>query len=445
MVAAVAFAAVRLTGGGGGTPRVEVSGVAGIDAGSGRPTSFKSTGRTPSNIAVGEDAVWVLDGDDRTISRIDPQSGDVEPFSPGTTPTDIAVGDGVLWVGNLHERYTGSISKIDPASHRETRKLTLLRPLPGHEPGLARAGGQPARRRRGLALGDQSRRDGLPLRRRHGKADSDHRSDEATLHVGVGGVWIVGAEPSVTRIDPKNNEPGESIPVVAAGLVGIATGAGSVWAAAPDEGVVWRIEPGGQRVPIPVGPGVMAVAFGEGALWAANYADGTIARIDPATNKVTAIQMHGNLQGIAAGEGSAWVSVVGGTTAGPLPTSICGQPEASGKRPDVLIASDFPLQGVQADSGARLVDAIRFVLRRHEFRAGSYAVGYQPCDDATAQVGSFSDVKCMSNARAYGAAEDVVAVIGPLNSTALGGKLRSRTGRQTAPCRSSTPRTHTRA
>ena len=58
-------------------------------------------GRTPSNVAVGEDAVWVLDADDRTISQIDPQSGDiVKTFSTGTTPKDIVVGGGALWIGN---------------------------------------------------------------------------------------------------------------------------------------------------------------------------------------------------------------------------------------------------------------------------------------------------------------------------------------------------------
>ena len=94
------------------------------------------------------------------------------------------------------------------------------------------------------------------------------------------------------------------------------------------------------------GEGVVALAFGEGALWAANYADGTIARIDPATNEVTTPKrMPGNLQGIAAGAGSAWVSVVGGTTAGPLSTAACGPPESGGQSPDLLIVSDAPLQG----------------------------------------------------------------------------------------------------
>jgi branched-chain amino acid transport system substrate-binding protein len=82
----------------------------------------------------------------------------------------------------------------------------------------------------------------------------------------------------------------------------------------------------------------------------------------------------------------------------------------------VLIASDLPLQGAQAPQTRALPEAIRFVLRRHGFRAGGYTVGYQSCDDATAQANFFSEVKCMANARAYGAAKKLVAVIGTYNS-----------------------------
>ena len=100
VAAAVAFAVVRLTGGDGGTPRVEGSGVASIDS-AGPPSSFTQAGRTPSNVAVGEEAIWVLDADDRTITQIDPESGDiVKTFSTGTTPKDIVVGGGALWIGN---------------------------------------------------------------------------------------------------------------------------------------------------------------------------------------------------------------------------------------------------------------------------------------------------------------------------------------------------------
>ena len=91
-----------------------------------------------------------------------------------------------------------------------------------------------------------------------------------TIAAGDGGVWFLGSdEPStaVTRIDPRRNRVTRRIPVGASNLAGVAVGAGSVWAAASDEGVVWRIDPG--RPPllrtIDVGKGVSFVAFGEGA------------------------------------------------------------------------------------------------------------------------------------------------------------------------------------
>jgi DNA-binding SARP family transcriptional activator/ABC-type branched-subunit amino acid transport system substrate-binding protein/streptogramin lyase len=428
VLAAVAFAVVRLTGGDGGTPRVGASGVASIDSGGRAVSGFKVAGRTPSNIAVGEGAIWVLDADERTISKIDPESGDVKTFSPGTTPTDLAVGAGALWIGNngpapaRQWNRTWSISRIDPASFDLMRTVSLRRPPPGQLavgflPGVSQ-----------LAFGAGSlwaiNPDGTISRfdAETGKRETTVPGSATTgIAFGTGGVWVVGDGPYVVRIDPKTNRAGEPIPVNASSLAGIATGAGSVWASAPDEGVVWRIQPDGLAKTIAVGRGVIALAFGEGALWAANYADGTIARIDPATNEVTRplIRMPGNVQGIAAGAGSAWVSVVGGTTADPLATAGCGKLESGGQAPDVLIVSDLPLQA--ADQPTRpMADSIRFVLRRHGFRTGSYTVGYRSCDDSTAQAGSYADFKCISNARAYAAAEQVVGMIGPLNSPCAG-------------------------
>jgi branched-chain amino acid transport system substrate-binding protein len=63
-----------------------------------------------------------------------------------------------------------------------------------------------------------------------------------------------------------------------------------------------------------------------------------------------------------------------------------------------------------------MADAIRFVLRRHDFRAGAHTVGYRSCDDSTAQTGDFENRLCAANANAYARAERLVAVIGPYNS-----------------------------
>ena len=146
----------------------------------------------------------------------------------------------------------------------------------------------------------------------------------------------------------------------------MAVGADSVWASASDEGVVWRIDP--DRPPslrtIDVGRGVSLVAFGEGAVWTGNYFDGTVARIDPRLNRVTARTSVGAPQALAAGAGAAWVSVAGGTTEGALTASGCGEVASGAGTPDVLIASDLPLQGPVGASTRPLEGAIRFTLER---------------------------------------------------------------------------------
>ena len=63
-----------------------------------------------------------------------------------------------------------------------------------------------------------------------------------------------------------------------------------------------------------------------------------------------------------------------------------------------------------------MTEAIRFVLEQRDFRAGPYTVGYQSCDDSTAQAGDFDLYKCVSNAKAYARNLAVIGVVGPYNS-----------------------------
>ena len=100
-----------------------------------------------------------------------------------------------------------------------------------------------------------------------------------------------------------------------------------------------------------------------------------------------------------------------------LPAGTCSSAVYGGSgRPDVLIVSDLPTQSVDAPVTLAMVQAIEFVLRRHQFRAGRYGVAYQACDDATVAAGSYTAEKCASNAKMYVAAAAVVGVIGPENS-----------------------------
>jgi len=96
--------------------------------------------------------------------------------------------------------------------------------------------------------------------------------------------------------------------------------------------------------------------------------------------------------------------------------SGCGPVASGGSTPDVLIASDLPLQGPSSAGPRALEGAIRFILERHRFRAGKYTVGFQSCDVSTPQTGGFEFRKCAANASAYAQAKELVAVIGPWSS-----------------------------
>jgi branched-chain amino acid transport system substrate-binding protein len=101
-----------------------------------------------------------------------------------------------------------------------------------------------------------------------------------------------------------------------------------------------------------------------------------------------------------------------------LPSSSCGPVfyKGSGK-PQFLIASDLPLQGA---GRAQLIDmqkAIQYILdKQYHFKAGKYTIGYQGCDDSTAQAGAWDAAKCTANARAYAADRSVLGVLGTFNS-----------------------------
>jgi branched-chain amino acid transport system substrate-binding protein len=85
--------------------------------------------------------------------------------------------------------------------------------------------------------------------------------------------------------------------------------------------------------------------------------------------------------------------------------------------PRFLIASDLPLQGAGRAQPLSMVKAIQYVLERQfKFKAGKYTVGYQSCDDATAQQGGWAAEKCTANARAYAADRSVLGVLGTFNS-----------------------------
>jgi branched-chain amino acid transport system substrate-binding protein len=107
----------------------------------------------------------------------------------------------------------------------------------------------------------------------------------------------------------------------------------------------------------------------------------------------------------------------GGGGGSSLPSSSCKPVYYQGSgSPQYIIASDLPLQGSGRTQTVQMGQAIRFILKQHNFKAGKYTVGYQECDDSTAQAGTWDSGKCTSNARSYAQTKSVIGVIGTFNS-----------------------------
>jgi DNA-binding beta-propeller fold protein YncE len=63
-------------------------------------------------VAVGERGVWVTSAD-RTVTRLDPATGEImgDPVDVGDEPASIAVGEGAVWVANGGD---GTVTRIQP-------------------------------------------------------------------------------------------------------------------------------------------------------------------------------------------------------------------------------------------------------------------------------------------------------------------------------------------
>ncbi len=401
----------------------QTAGARALDPESGALQAQVSLGTSPSQVAIGEGSVWVLDADDKTISRIDPETREVvRTFSTSSTPTDIAAGAGALWVGNAGQGgdvLPESVSRIDP----ESGEITVIEVA--RDPGGHIYGGFAGRSGRRLAVAP----DAVWVIGADGKiARIDPRSNRVVATIddvearnvatGEGKVWV-GEDHHLVEIDPARNTVARRIPVKASPFGSLAIGAGSVWFADTEGGQIVRVSADGQprQTTIELDQWVSGVAFGEGAAWAVNEIRDAIYRIDPRDGHPTRIDAT-SPRDVAAGEGVVWAT----TSAPPsrdaaLPASVCSDVyfERDGE-PDVLIVSDLTLKGDARSFTQPMIDGIRYTLERRGFEAGAFSVGYQSCDNATAQAAGPDFFRCASNAKAYARNLGVVAVFGSWNS-----------------------------
>ena len=431
LLVAVAVAAALVTRGGtSGLAGVAGDSAALLDAASGKILGQFPVGATPVDIVSNDSAAWTLDADAQTISRVEPKGG--RPLTKGLTftPTGLALGGQFLWVAFVRSERRGTsvgIAALDPSTLalRDQRLLSGLGPNRFAEPPQVAYAGNAVWLSGPLDL----------LRR------IDPRSLEVTdtvrlpgaaidLASGFGSLWATAGKGVLTRLDLGKRRIISRIPIATPSLGSVTVGAGSVWAADPLAGLVWRVDPGPARQmhTVRVGLGASGLAFGRGAVWAASGVDGRVARINPTGEAVQSLAVGNAPQSVSVSASGVWTAVAPGggrsIASAPkvkglqtLPAGTCGAAVYGGSgRPDALIVSDLPMQRDDAAVTLAMVQAIEFVLRRHDFRAGAHRVAYQACDDATALVGSFTGEKCTANAKIYSSAPNVIGVIGPYNS-----------------------------
>ena len=435
LVAAAAILGVAGDGHDASPAALERAGAHVLDPATGAAQAAIPLGRAPGKIAIGAGAVWTLDADDRTISRIDPRDrATVRTFSTASTPTDVAAGAGAVWVGNAARdsrfaSFPTSVSRLDP----ESGVVDATIRLPGGESGSYFHGG--GQNQAKVAVFDDavwvvnpdrtvSRIDPRTNRR---VALIDGVSAESVA-AGPEGVWVVdasaawpqGPSPGVVRIDPRTNRVARRVEISAESLSAVAVGAGSVWVADPLGGSVWRVNPDPAPVlrQISLELGVRDVAFGEGRVWVTNDVAGTVHAIDPRTNRARVVARLAAPQNVAVGTGGVWLTALGApSTDDTLPATTCRDVFfRGGGTPRLLVVSDLPLQGGTRAYVTPMVEGIRFVLQRRGFRAGRHTVGYASCDDSTAQAGGTDVSRCFANATLYARTPDVVGVIGAFHS-----------------------------
>jgi virginiamycin B lyase len=141
------------------------------------------------------------------------------------------------------------------------------------------------------------------------------------MTVAFGSLWVADCDDhTLNRIDLKT---ARKTAVIATGIanpkgeLNVVAGAGSIWVASDEKGVIVRVDPASNVVTasVRVDPGTWYLAFGLGSLWAVSAEHQSLQKIDPQTNAVAGRTPLGREPGfLVAGEGAVWVQEQGDGT-----------------------------------------------------------------------------------------------------------------------------------
>jgi streptogramin lyase len=256
--------------------------VARIDPAKNKIIDVIAVGKFPcSGLAIGFGSLWVPCCGDKTLRRVDLDTGKVTATimtAIASSEGGVAVGSGSVWICTDKK---GVLARIDPAANKIIAEIKV-------SPGSY-----------GVVCTDD--RVWVTSTEKSVLACIDPSTNTVVdtiatgpaprfLASGEGAIWTLNqGDGSVSRIDAKTRKLLATIEVGVPGDGGdIAVGEGSVWVTS-FEFPLSRIDPGkNQVVQQFAGPGGDAVRVGLGSVWLSNLAAGNVWRLDP--KKIVALR-----------------------------------------------------------------------------------------------------------------------------------------------------------
>jgi SARP family transcriptional regulator, regulator of embCAB operon len=325
-------AAVALTRGGEAPVTVLPNSVVRIDPNTNKPTQVVRVGREPDLVVIAGGFVWVThrgrrytdtdalrNSGDRTLTRIDPSTGEAVVVGGGLAPCGLTADpSGDVWVANCFASRAGvgaNVVRIDA----RTLNFEATWPVPagiGYFRGLVYGGGS-------LWVADVSgsvdyhgvtRLD--PRTGAQRRIEFDRHAGWLSWSEGYGDLWMNDFDRgSVSRMHAATGVV-ETFDSVAVNPGPHAVEGDAVWVADWANPQVVRLPAVGSREPrsvsLPTGvahAGVTTLAADAGWVWAAVPTSHAVWRIDAKTNEVTPIAMRHFPWGIAAAGDEIWVAV----------------------------------------------------------------------------------------------------------------------------------------
>jgi streptogramin lyase len=308
-----------------------------IDPDTLKPTDVVPIGDEPDLVVAAGGFLWVThyvlrdtdSGDlrnagDRTLTRVDPSTGEVKVVGGGLAPCGLTSDpSGDVWVANCFEAASGpsgNVVRVDAS----TLDFEATWPVPagdGFYRGLAYGGGS-------LWVSDVTGGDNPPSRHTLTEVDPQtgvQRSIRVDARVvslawsdGYGDLWMSNFDfGSVSRLHAATRVV-RTVDGVANNPAVIAVDGDTVWVADWNTEHVARIDAvrssASHTIVLSASnfKGVWYIAAGAGAVWATTPRDGALWRIDPETNDVTRITVAHSPTGVAANADGVWVTVRAG-------------------------------------------------------------------------------------------------------------------------------------